>query len=136
MRAIGGRAAFTDVSSGDRVVDVACGMGALSKALAKAGSHVIGIDASKGLHLEGALRHRSHPNVTFEGGDMRQMRFADDSSDAAVSTLALDALPEMQVRTVPSATGGFLLKELAASCGAQGGSASAHAPQRIGQGAG
>jgi ubiquinone/menaquinone biosynthesis C-methylase UbiE len=87
--------AFTGVSSGNRVLDVACGTGVLSRALAEAGSHVIGIDASEG-YLEGARRHRSHPNVSFENGDIRQMRFADDSFDAAVSTLALDVLPEIE----------------------------------------
>ena len=56
---------------------------------------MIGIDASEG-YLEGARRHRSHPNVTFESGDMRQMRFADNSFDAAVSTLALDVVPEIE----------------------------------------
>ena len=54
--------AFTGVSSGDRVLDVACGTGVLSKALAEAGSHVIGIDASEG-YLEGARRHRSQRHL-------------------------------------------------------------------------
>ena len=86
---------FTGISPGDRVLDVGCGTGVLSKALADRGLHVIGIDASED-YLEGARRHRSHPNVTFESGDMRRMRFADNSFDAAVSTLALDVVPEIE----------------------------------------
>jgi SAM-dependent methyltransferase len=87
--------AFADVAPGGRVLDVACGTGVLTKALAEAGAHVIGMDASEG-YLEGARRHRSHPNATYELGDIRQMRFDDGSFDAAVSTLALDVLPEIE----------------------------------------
>jgi SAM-dependent methyltransferase len=53
------------------------------------------VDASDG-YLEGARRHRPHPNIAYEVGDMRRMRFDDDSFDAAVSTLALDVLPEIE----------------------------------------
>lgn len=56
---------------------------------------MIGVDASEG-YLEGAHRRRSHPNITYELGDIRRMRFEDDSFDAAVSTLALDVLPEIE----------------------------------------
>jgi SAM-dependent methyltransferase len=77
------------------VLDVACGTGVLTKALAEAGAHAIGIDASEG-YLAGARRHRSHPNITYEHGDIRQMRFDDGSFDAAVSTLALDVVPEIE----------------------------------------
>ena len=87
--------AFTDMAQGDHVLDVACGTGVLTKALAKTGVQVIGMDASEG-YLEGARRNRPHPNITYESGDIRQMRFADDSFDAAVSTLALDVLPEIE----------------------------------------
>src|ERR1700692_868846 len=80
---------LADIVPGGRVLDVACGTGVLTKALAETGAHVIGIDASEG-YLEGARRHRFHPNITYEQGDIRQIRFDDDSFDAAVSTLALD----------------------------------------------
>jgi SAM-dependent methyltransferase len=77
------------------VLDVACGTGVLTKALAGAGAHVIGVDASEG-YLDAARRHRSHPNIAYEHGDIRQMRFEDDAFDASVSTLALDVLPEIE----------------------------------------
>jgi len=77
------------------VLDVGSGTGVLSKALAERGWHVTGIDATEN-YLEAARRHRSHPNITFESGDMRRMRFADHSFDAAVSTLAIDVVPEIE----------------------------------------
>ena len=54
-----------NVAPGGRVLDVACGTGVLTKALAQAGAHVIGVDASEG-YLEGARLHRSHPNIAYE----------------------------------------------------------------------
>src|SRR5215203_2273245 len=80
---------LVDVAPGSRVLDVACGTGVLTKALAEAGAHVIGVDASEG-YLEGARIRRSHPNIAYENGDIRHMRFDSDKFDAAVSTLALD----------------------------------------------
>ena len=87
--------AFTGVSSGGHLLDVGSGTGVLSKALADRGWHVIGIDATES-HLEAARQRRSHPNITFESGDKRRMRFADHSFDAAVSTLAIDVVPEIE----------------------------------------
>jgi SAM-dependent methyltransferase len=87
--------AVANVSPGSRVLDVGCGTGVLARAFADAGAHVIGIDASEG-YLEGARRDRSHPNISYEHGDMHRMRFSDDQFDAAVSTLALDVVPEIE----------------------------------------
>lgn len=84
-----------NVAPGDRVLDVACGTGVLAKALAEAGTHVIGVDASEG-YLEGARRRRSHPHIEYEHGDARHMRFEDDAFDSAVSSLALDVIPEIE----------------------------------------
>ena len=56
---------------------------------------MIGIDASEG-YLEGARRNRSHTNIAYEHGDIRRMRFDSGAFDAAVSTLALDVLPEIE----------------------------------------
>src|SRR5215469_4985720 len=86
---------LADVAPGSRVLDVACGTGVLTAAYAETGAHVIGIDASEG-YLEGARRRRSHPNISYEYGDMRRMRFDDGQFDASVSTLALDVLPEIE----------------------------------------
>src|SRR3954451_9601276 len=80
---------LVNVAPGGRVLDVACGTGVLTKALAEAGAHVIGVDASEG-YLEGARLRRSHPNIAYEYGDIRHMRFDNNVFDAAVSTLSLD----------------------------------------------
>jgi 2-polyprenyl-3-methyl-5-hydroxy-6-metoxy-1,4-benzoquinol methylase len=90
---------LADIAPGGRVLDVACGTGVLTKAAAEMGAHVIGIDASEG-YLAGARRHRSHPNITYEHGDIRRMRFDNDAFDAAVSTLALDLLPKPEIEQV------------------------------------
>ena len=85
--------AFVGVRPGDRVLDVGCGTGVLTAALAEAGAQAVGIDASEP-YLDGARRLRSHPSVTYELADARRMRFADGSFDACVSTLVLDIIPE------------------------------------------
>jgi SAM-dependent methyltransferase len=87
--------AHVDVAPAGRVLDVACGTGVLTKALAEAGARVIGIDGSEG-YLEGAHLRRSHPNIAYEYGDIRHVRFDNGEFDAAVSTLALDVLPEIE----------------------------------------
>jgi SAM-dependent methyltransferase len=84
-----------NVAPGGNVLDVACGTGVLAKALAEAGARVIGIDASEG-YLEGARLRRSHANIAYEHGDVRHMRFDNNAFDAAVSTLALDVIPEIE----------------------------------------
>jgi len=80
---------FAGIRPRDRLLDVGCGTGVLTTALAEA----VGIDASEP-YLEGARRYRSHPNITYELGDVRHMRFA-DGSFAALSTLVLDIIPEV-----------------------------------------
>ena len=92
---------FADIAPGGRVLDVACGTGVLTKAVAETSARVIGIDASEG-YLAGARRHRSHPNIAYEHGDIRRMRFADDAFDAAVCTLVLDLLPRPEIEQVVS----------------------------------
>jgi SAM-dependent methyltransferase len=84
-----------DLAPGSRVLDVACGTGVLAKALAEAGAHVTGVDASEE-YLEGARRRRSHASITFERGDVRQLRFEDGLFDATVSSLALDVIPDVE----------------------------------------
>lgn len=78
-----------------RALDVGCGTGVLTRALAEAGAIPTGIDASEP-YLSGARQLRSHPNITYELGDIRQMHFADGAFDASVSTLVLDVLPEVE----------------------------------------
>ncbi len=85
--------AVAAIPAGSRVLDAGCGTGVLSKALADAGATVVGIDASEA-YLQGARDRRSHPNITYEHGDICHIRFEDGSFDAVVSTLVLDVLPD------------------------------------------
>ncbi len=85
---------FAGIRLGDRVLDVGCGTGTLSLALAEHGAKVVGMDASEP-YLEGARRRRSHANVTYEHGDACHLRYPSASFDAAVSTLAIDVIPDV-----------------------------------------
>jgi SAM-dependent methyltransferase len=87
--------AVAAIPPGSRVLDVCCGTGVLTKAVAEAGAQVVGIDASEE-YLAGARLARSHPAITYVSGDCRQMQFADGSFDACVSSLALDVIPEVE----------------------------------------
>ena len=55
---------FAGTKPGDRVLDVGCGTGILTSAVAERGSKAVGIDASEAYVAE-ARRHRSHPEVTL-----------------------------------------------------------------------
>lgn len=86
---------FAAIQPGDRVLDVGCGTGVLTSALAERGSKAVGIDASEP-YLASARRLRSHPDATYELGDVRHMPYEDSSFDAGVSTLVLDIIPEFE----------------------------------------
>jgi ubiquinone/menaquinone biosynthesis C-methylase UbiE len=87
---------FAGVQSGDRVLDVGCGTGTISLALAKRGVKTVGLDASEP-YLDGARRLRSHPNVTYVHGDACHLQYSSASFDACVSTLAIDVIPEVDL---------------------------------------
>ncbi len=84
---------FAGIRPGDQMLDVGCGTGVLAAALAEAGAQAVGIDASEP-YLDGARHLRPHPNITYELGHVRHMRFADGFFDGCVSTLVLDIIPE------------------------------------------
>jgi ubiquinone/menaquinone biosynthesis C-methylase UbiE len=85
---------FVGVQRGQRVLDVGCGTGVLTLALAERGCKAIGTDASE-TYIEGARRRRSHQDVAYDLGDARRMSYSNDSFDACVSTLVLDVIPEV-----------------------------------------
>jgi SAM-dependent methyltransferase len=87
--------AFAAIQPGDRVLDVGCGTGVLTFALAQRGAKAVGIDASEP-YLASARRLRSHTDITYELGDVRHMPYPDASFDACVSTLVLDIIPEFE----------------------------------------
>ncbi len=85
---------FAGVQAGDRVLDVGCGTGVITAALAERGCTAVGVDASEP-YINGARRDRPHANVIYELGDARHMTHPDASFDGCVSTLALDVIPEV-----------------------------------------
>src|SRR5437763_12042671 len=74
-----------DAKPGERVLDVGCGTGHLTKKIAEAGASVVGVDASPAMIAEA---RRNFPDLKFEIADAAAMRF-DQSFDAVFSNAAL-----------------------------------------------
>ena len=85
---------FVGIGPGQRVLDVGCGTGIITAAAADRGATAVGLDPAE-TYLEFARSQRARSNVSYECGDARRMNYADASFDAAVSTLALDVIPEV-----------------------------------------
>ncbi|NUW39490.1 class I SAM-dependent methyltransferase [Nonomuraea rhodomycinica] len=96
----GRRAAFTRLAAaarpraGDRVLDVGCGTGYLSRVLAPVvtpSGHVTGLDPSPAM-IEYATR-RAPANCTYVVGAGQDLPFPDGSFDLVVSSLAVHHMP-------------------------------------------
>ncbi len=82
---------------GERALDLACGQGVVSRALAKAGAQVTGVDLSPSLVK--LARQRSGKGISFLVGDVRDMREAlpaGDAFDAAACVLAVENLDPVE----------------------------------------
>jgi SAM-dependent methyltransferase len=86
------------VEPGDVVVDVGCGLGRLSRALAARAARVRAIDVS-GEMLARAREHNAHlSNVEWIEGDGLSLRPLDDcSADAVVSHVVFQHIPDPEV---------------------------------------
>jgi len=92
-----------NIASGQRVLDVACGTGALTVAAAervRPGGAVLGLDANPEML---AVARRKHPDIEWVDGRAESLPFADMGFDAVVSQFGLmffddrvAALREMQ----------------------------------------
>ena len=81
--------AAAGIGAGDRVLDVACGTGAVSSAAAELGAGVTAIDVAPGM-VEAARRNGVEAHVM----DAEQLGFPDESFDAVLCAFAIFFLPE------------------------------------------
>ena len=78
--------------SGERILDLGCGTGALTAEIAACGAHVIGADRSAEMIEEA---RKKFPAIQFEVCDARALPFSDEF-DAVFSNAALHWIPEAE----------------------------------------
>ena len=104
--------ALLDPKAGERVLDVGCGTGHLTAAIAGAGATVVGIDRSEAMIAEA---RRTHPGLAFEVADATSWR-TPEPFDAVFSSAALHWMspPERVAETVAQALrpGGRFVAEM------------------------
>lgn len=85
---------FVGALDGERVLDVGCGTGHLSRAIVERSepSEVRAVDLAPA-YIEHAQKHTVHPRVHFEVGDACALKFADRGFDRALSLLVLHFVP-------------------------------------------
>ncbi len=86
---------LVDAHAGDRVIDLACGPGTLSRRLVQSvspGGAVVGIDLAPGM-IE--LARASVPGAGFQVMDIERLDFADGSFDGAVCGHGLQFAPDL-----------------------------------------
>lgn len=84
---------FSGVRADERVLDVGCGTGHLTRGIAAAKASATGIDLSEP-YVEFARSRAAGSRVTFDVGDALALPYADGDFDRTLSMLALDVLPD------------------------------------------
>ncbi len=79
------------VEPGDRVLDVACGTGVVTRLLADKAERVVGLDLNDAML---AVARRLRPDVRWQQGDAGALPFPDGSFDLVVSQAALMFFPD------------------------------------------
>lgn len=89
---------FANLPDKGQILDVGCGIGTLSFAIAKIRSkcNVVGIDTSKE-YIDYAISHNDFANVRFEVGDAQDLAFSDSAFDSCLSLLVLNFIPNIQL---------------------------------------
>ncbi|QUY63422.1 bifunctional demethylmenaquinone methyltransferase/2-methoxy-6-polyprenyl-1,4-benzoquinol methylase UbiE [Gulosibacter molinativorax] len=83
-----------DPHPGQKVLDVACGTGTVSRILADHGSTVTGLDFSQGMINQAIERHGDQPNITFQQGDATDLPFEDDTFDVTTVSFGIRNVQE------------------------------------------
>lgn len=82
---------FAGIRAGQRVLDVACGTGIVSRTVADLGATVVGLDLNQAM-LDVAARVR--PDIEWRRGDAAAIPAPDDDFDVAVCQMALMFFPD------------------------------------------
>jgi SAM-dependent methyltransferase len=82
------------VEPGERVVDLACGPGNVTRRLVSAGASVIGVDVAPGML---ALASRDVPEADFALMDLERLAFTDGGFDAALCGHGLQFVPRLDM---------------------------------------
>ncbi len=86
------------VGAGDTVLDIGCGVGRLTRALAARAAHVHGIDVSAEMLTRARANLAGAPNVTLHQGDGSSLApIADTSVDGVVSLVVFQHIPDPAV---------------------------------------
>ena len=86
---------FAGLSPGETILDVGCGTGSMTAALARRGDHaaIVGIDVSEP-YVAFARARNTDPRIKFEIADASALPFASGQFDRAVCQLVLQFLPD------------------------------------------
>jgi ubiquinone/menaquinone biosynthesis C-methylase UbiE len=86
---------FAGLANGEKVLDVGCGTGSLTFALAQFADlrEITAIDYSP-VFVEAANRHNSDPRIKIQQADACALPFADDTFDRALALLVLHFVPD------------------------------------------
>jgi ubiquinone/menaquinone biosynthesis C-methylase UbiE len=89
---------FANVNRADRFLDVGCGTGSLTFALAKTfqRASIVGMDYSQVFVDHAAASVKDATNVCFEQGDAAALRYDNEVFDATLSLLVLNFVPDAE----------------------------------------
>lgn len=89
-----GEAVARMIRPDDRVLECACGTGAISVAIAQVCARLVATDYSEGMLSQARKKLATHSNVTVEQADITALSYAADSFDVAVAGNVIHLLPE------------------------------------------